>query len=73
MITMIRLEISYSEFFTEWLFTLLMILSIMDIILYQIFSRVILNEALLVSPFMAGLALSKIIVLLAAKSFIDYV
>lgn len=67
-----KLEISFSDRFTGSLIGYLFMFMIFDVILYQIFTRFILNEALLVSPFLASLSSNTIIMNMAAADFTSY-
>jgi hypothetical protein len=47
---MIKVEFSYTDTFSQNIYVFLAIFMILDIIFEQILTRVIMNEALLVSP-----------------------
>jgi hypothetical protein len=73
MVTTFKMELSYSDVFTKNILVFLFFFQICDIIINLILSRFILNEALLVSPFLASLALNEIIMTIAADTFTNFI
>ena len=65
----IKLEISYSKTFSDNIFTFQVGFCVIDIFLYQLFSRIILDEALLIVPILTSLFINRAVVMLASPNF----
>jgi len=66
---MVRLEFSYSEIFGENIITFLIIFTVMDIIIEQLLTRVIMGEALLTAPILGSFVLTEFIMTMGADDF----
>lgn len=73
LITTFKMELSYSKVFTDNILVFLFFFQVSDIMINILLSRFILNEALLVSPFLASLALNEIIMTIAADTFTSFI
>jgi hypothetical protein len=65
----IKLEISYSKVFSDNIFMFQVGFCTVDIFLYQLFSRIILDEALLIVPILTSLFINRAILMLASPNF----
>lgn len=68
-ISSIKLEISYSQTFSSNIFAFQVAFSALDVFLYQVFSRLVFSEALLVVPVLTSLFINKSIMMLASPNF----
>jgi len=71
--TTFKLELSYTVVMGQNLYSFLLMFFLLDIIIYQLFARLVLEEALLVAPFFAALTLNEIMVTMAADNFISFI
>ena len=71
--TTFKLELSYTVVMGHNLYSFLLMFFLLDIIIYQLFARLILEEALLVAPFFAALTLNEVMVTMAADNFVDFI
>ena len=65
----IKLEISYSKMFADNIFIFQASFCMVDIFIYQLFSRIVLDEALLIVPILASLFVNRAILMLASPNF----
>lgn len=69
----IKLEISYSPTFSANIFIFQTAFYILDILLYQLFFRLVLPEALLIVPILTSLFINKAVMMLAAPNFTIFI
>lgn len=71
--TTFKLELSYTVIMGQNLYSFLLMFFLLDIVIYQLFARLVLEEALLVAPFFAALTLNEIMVTMAADNFTSFI
>ena len=66
---MLKLEFSYTEFFGRNIYTFLILFMILDIFLEQILTRVVMSEAILVSPILGAFIIIEFLMTMGADDF----
>jgi uncharacterized membrane protein len=70
---MVKLEFSYSELFGKSVLEFLVIFTVADLILEQLLVRVLMSEALLVSPILGALVTTEFIMTMGADDFQSFI
>ena len=70
---LIKLKFSYTTIFSENIYTFLIVFMIMDIILEQLLSRVIMAETILVAPVLGAFVITEFITTMGAEDFYNFI
>lgn len=70
---LVKLEFSYSVFFSKNLMMFLLIFQVGDIVMEQLLLRVFMSEALLIQPIVASMAVIQFIITMGAEDFSTFV
>ena len=70
---LIKLKFSYTTIFSENIYTFLIVFMIMDIILEQLLSRVIMAETILVAPVLGAFVITEFIMTMGAEDFYNFI
>jgi len=66
---MLKIEFSYTEFFGRNIYTFLILFMILDIFLEQFLTRVLMSEAILVSPILGAFIIIEFLMTMGADDF----
>lgn len=70
---MVKLEFSYTEVFGKNILAFLVLFTVGDLILEQLLTRVLMSEALLVSPILGALVSTEFIMTMGADDFQSFI
>ena len=73
LVLMVRLEFSYSELFGKNIMEFLVLSTIGDLVLEQLLTRVVMSEALLVSPILGAVVTTEFIMTMGAENFQSFI
>lgn len=73
LVLMVRLEFSYSELFGKNIMEFLVLFTIGDLALEQLLTRVVMGEALLVSPILGAVVTTEFIMTMGAENFQSFI
>jgi cation transport ATPase len=70
---MVKLEFSYSELFGKNILAFLVLFTVLDLILEQLLTRLLMSEALLVSPILGAIVTTEFIMTMGADDFQHFI